>query len=306
MAMITSATLNGLRTQFRNDYQRAFTTAPNWYDKISTTIPSSTKTNTYGWAADLPQMREWVGERVVRNMKEYSYTLQNLKFELTYAVSRSDIEDDSLGLYTMTFAGLGTQAKKHPDLLLKTTIQAGANTACYDGVSFFNTAHPIDSLDLAKGTFSNYSASGMALTAANYETVRATMMAYKGTSGLELGIQPNILLVPPALEIAAKRIVKSSMVPSAAGTAPEDNQLFGTADIIVAPELSNQPTRWYLLCTTTGIMPFIYQLRQAAEFVMRTNPADPSVFERDEFNFGATIRDNAGFSMPFLAYSAMA
>jgi phage major head subunit gpT-like protein len=306
MAMITSATLNGLRTQFRNDYQKAYSLAPNWYNQISTTIPSSTKLNTYGWAADLPQMREWVGERVVRNMKEYAYTLLNKEWELTYAVKRTDIEDDSLGIYTMTFAGLGTQAKKHPDLLLRDVIQAGQNTPCYDGLSFFNTSHYVDPLDAAKGTYSNYSASGMALTSANYESVRATMMAYKGTSGIEMGIIPNVLLVPPSLEVTAKRIVKSSMVPSAAGTAPEDNQLQGTAEIIVAPELANQPTRWYLLSTTMGIMPFVYQLRQAAEFVMLTNPQDPNVFSLNEFRFGSYMRDNAGFSLPFLAYSASA
>jgi phage major head subunit gpT-like protein len=136
--------------------------------------------------------------------------------------------------------------------------------------------------------------------------VRALMMGYKGTSGVELGIMPNILLVPPQLEITARRIVQSDMIPSAAGTAPEQNMLKGTADIVVAPELSNQGTRWYLLCTNRGIMPFVYQLRQAAEFTMLTQLTDANVFNLDEYRFGSRIRDNGGYSLPFLAYSASA
>jgi phage major head subunit gpT-like protein len=307
MAMITQASLNALRVTFRNDYAKAYSLAQNWYDKVSTTIPSTTKLNTYGWAADLPIMREWANdERKVQNVKEMAYNLINRKFELTYAVLRDDIEDDTLGLYTQQFSNLGMQAKKHPDLLMRDTIQAGQNTACFDGLSFFNTAHPVDIYDISKGTYSNYSASGMALTPQNYETVRALMMGYKGTSGVELGIMPNILLVPPQLEITARRIVQSDMIPSAAGTAPEQNMLKGTADIVVAPELSNQGTRWYLLCTNRGIMPFVYQLRQAAEFTMLTQLTDANVFNLDEYRFGSRIRDNGGYSLPFLAYSASA
>lgn len=305
--MITQASLNALRVTFRNDFAKAYGIAANWYDKVSSTMPSSTKLSTYGWAADLPVMREWTdNERTVQNVKELAYNLINRKWELTYSVKRDDLDDDNLGMYTQKFSDLGTQAKKHPDLLMRDTIQAGQNITCYDGLSFFNTAHPVDPYDSSKGTYTNYSASGMALTPVNYDTVRSAMMGYKGTSGVELGIVPKLLLVPPQLEIMAKRICKMDMIPSAAGTASEQNPYEGTADYIVAPELSNQGTRWYLLCIDRGIMPFIYQLRQPAEFQMITNLNDPSVFMLDEFKFGSRMRDNGGFSLPFLAYSAQA
>ena len=35
--------------------------------------PSSNAQNTYGWLGQFPKLREWVGDRVFRNMKEEGY-----------------------------------------------------------------------------------------------------------------------------------------------------------------------------------------------------------------------------------------
>lgn len=240
---ITQANLNALRVTFSRVFQNAYNIAPNWYGDIATTMPSAAKLNTYGWMNNLPQMREWIGERVVHNISENAYILFNKKFELTYGVSRTDIEDDAntLGIYNMQFESLGKNAKKHPDQLVATALINGQNTACFDGQPFFAVAHPVNQYEPTLGTYSNYSASGMPLTAANYESVRATMMAYKDAGGIPLGLRPNTLLVPPSLEVQAKRIVESTMVATAAGTAPEDNMLRGTSKIVVAEEARGEP-----------------------------------------------------------------
>lgn len=307
---ITAASLQGLRTTFSKIYQSAYALAPTWYEQVSSTMPSGSRFNTYGWMNNLPRMREWLGSRVIHNISDNAYILVNKKFELTYGVARDAIEDDAgtLAIYNDQFADLGRNAKKHPDDLMATALANGQNNACFDGQPFFSTAHPVNPVDPSGplGTYSNYSSSGMPLTAANYEAVRATMMGYKTSGGIPLGIRPNILLVPPTLEMQAKRIVVSQSVATAAGTAAEDNMLAGTATIIVAEELQSAPNTWYLLSTNRGMKPLIYQLRKPAEFTMLVNLTDPNVFESDEFLFGAYIRDNAGYTLPFLAYKAVA
>jgi phage major head subunit gpT-like protein len=302
---ITQATLNALRVRFSNDFAKGYGIAKQWYDKVSTTVPSDGEANIYGWMAELPEMREWLGERVVANLKEHAYSLANKRYELTYGVNRDKIADDKLAIYALHFTQLGGRTKKHPDILMRDVMQNGQNALCYNGQNFFSTTHPIDPYQNL-GTYSNYSASGMALTPANFEAVRATMMNYKGESGTPLGILPNLLVVPPQLEMAAKRILKSTSVPSAAGTAAETNVLEGAADYVVAEDLGGQPTTWYLLCTTRGINPFIYQLREASEFAMLVAANDPNVFNLNEYRFGSTVRDAAGYSLPFLAYKASA
>lgn len=305
---ITAANLNALRVTFSRVFQQAYDVAENWYTDVASSMPSSGRLNTYGWMQALPHMREWLGERVVNNLSEVNYILFNKPFELTYGIKRADLEDDTqtLGIYQSSFQELGKNAKKHPDKLLADALASGQNTACFDGQPYFSTSHPVNALDSAFGTYSNYSASGMALTAANYTTVRATMMAYKNAGGVRMGIRSNILLVPPSLETAARTIVEAELIPNSAGTAAQSNVLKGTSKVIVAEELEDAPTAWYLLCTTRGVRPFIYQLRRPAEFTMLVNLTDPSVFQRDQYEFGANIRDNVGFSLPFLAYKAVA
>ena len=304
---ITQAVLNNLRVRFSNDYAKGYSIAKTWYDRISSTIPSDGSSNVYGWMAELPEMREWVGERTVANLKEQVYTLTNKRYELTYAVNADNIKDDKLAVYALHFKQLGDRTKKHPDLIMRDALQNGQNATIYDGQPFFSTAHPVDQFTAGLGTYSNYSASGMALTAANYETVRGLMMAFKGESGTPLGIIPDLLVVPPQLEMVARRIVKSAMIPAVSGVAaPESNVLEGSADVLVAPDLAGQATTWYLLCTNRGIMPFIYQLREASEFAMLTSSTDENVFKLNEYRFGSTVRDAAGYSLPFLAYKAAA
>lgn len=303
---ITSATLNALRVRFSNDFAKGYGMAEQWFSKVSTTVPSDGEGNVYGWMAELPEMREWLGERVVANLKEHAYTLPNKRYELTYGVNRDKIADDKLAIYAMHFQQLGSRTKKHPDILMRDAMRAGQNNVCYNGQSFFSTTHPIDPYTAGLGTYSNYSASGMALTPANFEAVRAIMMNYKGESGTPLGIRPNLLVVPPQLEMAAKRILKMASIPSAAGTAAESNPNEGMADYVVAEDLGLDATTWYMLCTTRGIQPFVYQLREASEFAMLVAANDPNVFNLNEYRFGSTIRDNAGYSLPFLAYKAVA
>lgn len=304
--IINSATLNNLRVAFKNDFAKGYGTAKNWYDKVSSTVLSDGHSNVYGWMAELPEMRAWFGERTIANLKEYAYSLVNQRYELTYAVKRDDIKDDKLAVYAMHFTQLGTRTKKHPDILLRDALRGGQNSpTLFTGQPYFATSHLVDPANAAAGTYSNYSSSGMALTHANFETVRGVMMAYKGESGTPLGISPNILVVPPQLEMQAKRIVKASMVPSAAGTAPETNVLEGAAEIVVAHDLIGDATTWYLMDTSRGIFPFIYQLREASEFAMVMGATDMPVFTRNEYWFGSTIRDAAGYTLPFLCYKAV-
>jgi phage major head subunit gpT-like protein len=71
------------------------------------------------------------------------------------------------------------------------------------------------------------------LDAANYELARSSMMSFKRDGGQPLNINPRVLLVPPVLEGAARKIVSSQLVNSG-----ESNQWAGTAEVMVCPWLS--------------------------------------------------------------------
>ncbi len=71
------------------------------------------------------------------------------------------------------------------------------------------------------------------LDAAAYEAGRAAMGGFKGDGGRPLGIVPNLLVVPPSLEGAGKRILQSQLV-----NGGESNPWAGTAELLVVPWLA--------------------------------------------------------------------
>ncbi|MDL2266774.1 Mu-like prophage major head subunit gpT family protein [Desulfovibrio sp. OttesenSCG-928-G15] len=161
MAMITPALLAALRTGFKGEFQRVYNETPSNYADIATTITSKTASNTFGWLGQFPSMQEWIGDRVLKDMAAHGYTITNKKFESTVAVARTDIEDDSLGIYKPLVAEMGRAAKVHPDQLCFGLLKQGTTALCYDGQPFFDTDHPV---------YPNVDGTGTALTVSNFAT----------------------------------------------------------------------------------------------------------------------------------------
>ena len=97
---------------------------------------------TPGWG-DISDLREWIGDRVVKALVLHDYAIRNKPFEQTIGVSRDAIEDDTYGIFGPRFTMLGDNAKRHPDKLIFALLKAGFATNCYDGQYFFDTDHPV-------------------------------------------------------------------------------------------------------------------------------------------------------------------
>ncbi|MCI1193418.1 Mu-like prophage major head subunit gpT family protein [Calidifontimicrobium sp. SYSU G02091] len=143
MAIITPALITSLRVGFSKAFQDALQGTPVDWDKIATRVPSSSTANTYGWLNQFPKLREWVGDRVVKDMAASAYQVQNKLYEGTVGVRRTDIEDDNVGVYTPLFAEMGRAARAHADQLVFELLAAGETTLCYDGQNFFDVDHPV-------------------------------------------------------------------------------------------------------------------------------------------------------------------
>ena len=278
-----------------------------WWPDVAMEMSSSTEFTTHAWMEIVPTLRKWVGERVVNNIIGRSYQIINEAYELTLKVDRFKIEDDTYDLYGKHVDYMAEQAARWPNVMVSQAMIAGQTTACYDEQNFFSATHPRRVGEVGSPTYSNYdtTTATAALTATNYRTKRAEMMSFLGYDGLPLGVMPDLLVVPPQLEYQGRLILNADMIPSslgtAAGQAAETNVLKGSAKLMVIPELAVEPTAWYLLDTTRTIKPFIWQLRQAPQFVYRTALDAENVFRRHEFEMGVDARGNTGYSLPFLA-----
>lgn len=290
---------------FSTGWQDAYDQTPVWSDQVATEAPSSTESNSYLWMSQMPRMRKWLGERQVQHFAGYKYSLTNDDWELTCAVPRNKFDDDQYGTFVPIIRDQGAAAKKWADDMLLEVILAAESSLCFDGQYFFDSDHPVDMFDAAKGSYSNLITS-FALTAENYADARRRMRLFKGDNGRPLGVRPDLLMVPPQLEDRAKRILESDTLALATlegqtQVGANENIYKGTARILVVDELGDYPNDWYLLCTNRAVKPFVVQKRKAPAFQQFFNLTDPNVFFHKEYKFGCDARGAAGYTLPFLA-----
>lgn len=270
-----------------------------WWGGVAMEVPSMTDTEVHTWIQQVPGVREWAGDRVFNAISEVGYALRNRDFEDTVQVDRNRLDDRKVGAEVPLMRALGYAFSKFPDRAIAEELLVGyASRTCYDGLSFFNDAHPVDVLDASKGTFDNLLA--LALTAANFDTAYAAMAAYKNADNKVMGIVPDTLIVPPQLRTTAHLIAHAAFVPSTAGTATQSNPNEGVVDVLVLPELASEATTWYLACLKSPFKPLIYQNRKAPVLEMLFGPDSEHAKKTKKIVFGADCRAAFGYTLPQL------
>ncbi|MDL2288277.1 Mu-like prophage major head subunit gpT family protein [Oscillospiraceae bacterium OttesenSCG-928-F05] len=289
--IINQSALQGIYTGFKTIFTKAFGEIKPLHPRVATVVPSEAGEEAYKWLGALPMMREWVGERNIQNLSASDYTIKNKDFELTVSVPRNDIEDDKIGLYSVPIQMLANRAAQHPDSLVFKLLKDGFTEKCYDGKPFFATDHK-----MGKKTASN--AGTAALSLDSYIAARSAIMSVTDDGGTPLGLLPDLLVVPPALEAKAREILKAELIGGSTNTMKD------TAEPLVIPELAGKDTAWYLLCTSLPVKPLIYQERKKAKFVSLTGENDVNVFMRKKYLYGCDSRGNAGFGFWQMAYGS--
>jgi phage major head subunit gpT-like protein len=296
-------------------FQNAYAAAQGevWHPKVATIETSKGRSNTYAWSTRLPQMNLFKKERIVQSIGTFAQVVENATYESTLEVSRDDVDDDMFGVFASGINDRARVAAKWPDTLILAAMRTGESVLSWDGQNFFSTAHPVDYLNPASGygTQQNYWAAGMGLSFDNFSTVWQNMVGFKGDDNLPLGIIPNLLLVPPALRATAHMICQAeNAAPQSLGGVTQvganTNPWRGVVDYLVLPELQADPTAWYLIDTTKGVMPWVFQRRLEPEFAQQTDPNSPAVYQRNAYSFGVRVRGAAANTLWFLASKAKA
>jgi phage major head subunit gpT-like protein len=290
--IINSMNLRGIFTSFNTLFNKAFTETPVQYDRVAMVVPSTSRETTYGWLGQIPNMREWVGERVIQNLMAYSYTIKNKDFELTVKIPANDIADDQLGIYNPIVSEMGLAAKTHPDELIFNLLGNGFTNNGYDEVPFFSDNHPWikTKKQSNKGT--------KKLSAATYAEARSQMMTIKGENGKSLKIVPDLLVVSPQNEAKAREILFADLISGST------NVNKNTCELLVVPELADYAEQWYLLCTKRYIRPLVFQEREKPVLVAKNKDTDDNVFFENEYLYGIKARYNAGYGLWQLAFGS--
>lgn len=140
--IITKAALENLRTGFSTLFSNGLKAAEPKSAPLCTEVNSTTKVETYGFLADLPMFRKWLGEKRIQSLKEKSYVLVNDDYEVSIGIHKNKIRDDTLGLYGPQIQGWGQSGGQLKDKLNFDALRFGHKRPCFDDQNFFDTEHP--------------------------------------------------------------------------------------------------------------------------------------------------------------------
>jgi len=269
-------------------------------DDIAMVMPSTTAATVHNWLNQIPQMREWIGDRLVNNIASDGMTVKNKRFEATIEMPRTDIEDDQYGLYTPLVGLMGENAAVYPDLALVAEMVSNPNWGA-DASPFFGTTRTY-----GDATISNYVTT--ALTETTFEAAVTAIASYQGHSGEPLNASPYALVIGPSLRTDAFDILKNDMRATAAtdGVSVQNRNKGLVQPLISSRLVGDNADDWFLLAQVGGIRPVVWQDRIKAELQRQRWSIDSEhTFETDDFQIGTRSRGVAFLTLPHLAYAGL-
>lgn len=294
---------------------------PLFWQNFSTMIPTQSTQWAAAWTGMLPKARTWKGARVTVSPNPQTYIAVPLPYEHTVTIDRFHLDDDQMGVYYRTLPDQARQMRRQPDYWHRDLLESsgdftGTVQNGYDGLTYFNSAHPINFYVSAAGTYSNdftgggSTQNGVLVGGAFSPTAVATlaeyMMTLKGEDKEPLGIYPDTVMVPPALMMEANLVLReASFAPPAWGTitgqvGAADNPIlrFGMKPLVNTYLTS--ATKWYMMDTTKSFKPMLWIVREAPIMTPRVSEDDPIVFDLHHYLWGWWARATPAWGYSFL------
>ena len=311
--MVTASQLAGVDTSFKALFTKGLASGMNVLERAAMVVRSGASIESLGWLADLPQIKEVLGEYVRTELQRLGYNLENRKYGGIVDVPMEAFEDDQIGLFAPTISGWGQKIKplaqrEMTGLLLNGF--SGTKGKDYTNAAFFGTAKKQHAK--AKQSYSNKDTKK--LNTANFEAALAGMQERRDASGDPLNVGLNgeslLLVVTTDDRSAADAIVGVQKLASGA-----DNPNYKKATVVVLPGLKTEAQSssvindadalpWFLLETSNSVKPIIHQVRIDFSITSLTDATAQQVFNQDKFSWKVRGRGAFGYGLPELAFGS--
>lgn len=116
-------------------------TGIGWVNGVSNLFGSDQSSENYAFLGMTPRMREWIGGRQAKGLKENNVIILNKHYEATLEVKKRDVRRDKTGQILARVNEFADAGQSHWASLLSTLLLNGAATLCYDGQYYFDTDH---------------------------------------------------------------------------------------------------------------------------------------------------------------------
>lgn len=236
----------------------------SWVNSVAMKVSSDQASEQYAWLGMSPQMREFLGGRTAKTLRENSFTITNKDHEATLEVLTSELRRDKTGQLRIRIGELADRALSYPAKLLSTLMINGEAAACYDGQYFFDTDHSEGDSGTQSNDLTYAAATGTAPTVA--EMRAAILQSLKAVIGFkdDRGEPMNenarsfIVMVPLDLWAVAVEAVNMSTVEN--GGANVLQNLPQGISLTVVPNVRLTWTEKFATIRADGrVKPFILQ-----------------------------------------------
>lgn len=275
-----------------------------WPFRVGMEMPSNQESETYKWLGFSPALRQWLGGRQAKGLRENGITISNKTFEATLEINVDDLRRDKTGQINIRIGEMADRVNQHWASLL-TTLIATSTTLGYDGEYFFDTDHSEgdSGTQTNKLTASDYSDLNVT-TAANPTAVELAtailkmiqhMYSFKDDQGepMNENAAQFMCMVPVNMWAAAMQAVRSNLLST--GTGAIDNPL-KNSELQITPVANPRltgTTVLYVFRTDGRAKPFILQSETDVEMTAIAEGSEEE-FKHNRHLYGVKAIRNVG------------
>ncbi len=272
--------------------------APGWIQLVFKIVFAIVRQQIFAFTKGVAGLREWIGERRVKSLAEYSVIVKKKDWELTFGIDRDSVMFDAqtLNIISDAITGLAQSVPRHFVQFFSQLCLGGFTTPAYDGANFFDANHP----NGGGGVVSN--TTNVDISAAAWQAAKQAAGKWVNTdSGNPLLINYTHLFYGNRQEA---NVLSTFGAPQLAGGAtnvyynaiPPDNRIkvleFGDTG------------KWFLFDLSKLFKPFALLIVKGMDFVAFDKATDWVVFSEKEYVYGLDTMDNAGYMLPEVAYGS--
>lgn len=282
--------------------------ATSWAPAVAMAVNSDQESEEYAWLGMAPKMREWVGGRQAKGLRDNGITIRNKTFESTLDIPIDWIRRDKTGQILVRVNDLADRVAAHPMSLLSTLMINGEATDCYDGQYFFDTDHAEGdsgsqsndiTVDISAVPVSNHgsiTAPSVGEMAAAIQSGIQQILGFKDDTGEPMNelAREFLIMVPSTMLNVALAATSSAFIDSGDTNSLAAQQFFRTRVIPNVRLNSSWTDRFAIFRTDGSAKPFIHQVEQNVMMDV-IGEGSEHAFKHNAYQYGVKTIENVGY-----------
>jgi phage major head subunit gpT-like protein len=166
----------------------------SWVRELGMYFRSTQEIETYNWIGQSPAVREWIGSRLAKNLREFGLSLKNKTWELTLRLDIDQLRRDKTGQMIIRVIEASRRINTHWAKRLSTLMINGETTTsglAYDGQKFFDTDHSEGESGVQKNLLTYTEVPYLAVAAVTMPTQEEMANAILGGINYMLGLKDD-------------------------------------------------------------------------------------------------------------------